>query len=206
MATSTTAASGGDSSSSAGGQGQGGSGDWISLAIQGVLKMIGSAIQFHQVQKTAKLTRRYAKYQNAQRMIDTLKTADIIKRQGDELVSSTQSAYADAGVDVNSGTPVDMISQEHRDINSDAAQVILRGSLENIATTSQTKLNEESLKAQARVGGLATWMSQAGQAYESASQNGWFTKRNPVSVTNNPSPTRSSSGGAANPNTYSGYA
>jgi len=121
------------------------------------LQIGGSLLAGRSKQKAAKRQAKFALLQGQIEEKQSRVLASEVRRKGAKLIASQISGFAAAGVDVNSGTPIDVYMDTAADVELEALSVLHAGTLAKISA-------RESAKTATTSGGQAQTQSllQAG--------------------------------------------
>lgn len=134
------------------------------------------------------------KQQGVLELQKALEDARIIRRRGKESVAEIAASYAGSGVRVDTGTPVEVIAQEQRDVEHDATQAILQGARrQNTANAqaNQARAVGGAAAANANAGAFATVLEGGYGTYMRMRDSGWFTRSGPAPGGSRPAATPS---------------
>jgi hypothetical protein len=146
-------------------------------ALPLIITLVGTGLSAYSQYQSGQNAKKVADYNaeiNTQNAADArakaLSDADERMQAARVLKGKQKLAYAAAGVDTESGTPLDTMMQTAKDAEMDAANIIKEGELTSRNYLSQAELvrYEGRTKAQsATIGAGATILQGAGNAYRS---------------------------------------
>ena len=156
---------------------------WINVGMA-AYSFASSRIDASAQEAQGKNQRRALEYQAQQELLVAMEQADALRDEGAEFVESQRSGYAAAGVVVDAGTAGYVVQETQREIEQDAAQIILAGGRQANALRTQGAFAQAGAQLEAsrtRSQGNMTALQYGYQAY-----GGWRDRQRPGA----PVPTR----------------
>ena len=152
---------------------------WVAVAVtaftfaQGIIGADGQE-QMGEVQRDAYRAQGVREFMNA------IEQARVVRRRGREAQSEITAAYAGAGVRVDTGTPVDVLSREYADVEADATQAILQGTRRRSQLNTQGEFAAQGAEvgaANARGESIGNVLAESYGIYDRMRTQGWFTRQ-----------------------------
>lgn len=118
--------------------------------------------------------------QGMREFMAAIEQAKVVRRRGREAQSEITAAYAGAGVRVDTGTPVDVLSREYADVEHDATQAILQGARRRSQLNTQGEFAAQGAEvgaANARGEAIGNVLADSYGVYDRMRTAGWFTRQ-----------------------------
>ena len=118
--------------------------------------------------------------QGVREFMAAIENAKVVRRRGRESQAEVTAAYAGAGVRVDTGTPVDVLSREYADVENDATQAILQGTRRRSQLNAQgdfASQGAEVAAANTRGEAVGNVLAESYGVYDRMRTAGWFTRQ-----------------------------